>query len=90
MKQTRLELSPGKQNYTKVNIILYTADGTTSLLLGSSDGTKQIPLDTLRRSDHWETSFRAGLAAHQGPDSWTGFHPAMERIYVVMELGRDD
>ncbi len=25
-----------------------------------------------------------------GPDSWTGFHPAMERIYVIMELGRDD
>jgi hypothetical protein len=25
-----------------------------------------------------------------GPDSWNGFHPAMERIYVIMELGRDD
>ncbi len=25
-----------------------------------------------------------------GSGFWKGFHPAMDRIYVIMELGRDD
>ncbi len=67
-------------------ILPWEADLPRQVLSSHNAQIQIFPQYKIVLKDIFQDCFEADL----GPDSWTGFHPAMERIYVVMELGRDD